>query len=334
MGRELSRALVRWVLVLAAWWPAPLLAAPPEGSGAPSATEVDDLIERGIAFRRSGEDARALAVFKRAEQLAPRAARIRVHLAAVHQALGRWEEADRYLVSALEEPSDPYIVKHQGILAEARRTIDAHLASLDVTGSPPGAKVWLNGRSLGTLPLTRPVRVAAGIYTLEVELEGYYPVVRSVALPGGELIREEVSLTRGSPSAAASNDAHPREPTAPDSSSPRWLPWTFAGLAAAATGGAALALVARERSVERYNDDSVCLPLDGRTRGEACGAERRAGDRAETWMWVGAATAGAFAVASVMTFWLLAPDDTHPERPAASASCGIGLTLVQCSGRF
>jgi hypothetical protein len=334
MGWKLSRALAPLALMLMVWWPSSLSAAPSDGAEAQLATEVDDLVERGIGFRRAGEDASALAVFLRAEQLEPRAARIRVHLAAVYQALGRWEDADRYLVLALEDPSDPYIIKHQAILAGARRTIDAHLASLDVTGSPSGATVSLNGRSRGVLPLPRPLRVAAGIYTLEVKLDGYYSVVRSVALPGGELLREEVSLTRGSPSVRAPKAPRLLPPVAGDASTRRWLPWTFAGLAVAAAGGATVALVARERRVDRYNDDSVCLPIDGRTRGETCDAERRAGDRAETWMWIGAATAGAFAMASAMTLWLLAPDSAHQEQPTAAATCGVGLMLVQCSGRF
>jgi hypothetical protein len=333
MGCKLSRALAPLALMLTVWWPASLSAAPSEGAEAELAPEVEDLVESGIALRRAGEDASALASFLRAEQLAPRAARIRVHLAAVYQALGRWEEADRYLGLSLEDPSDPYIVRHQRILADARRTIDSHLASLDVTGSPAGASVSLNGRSRGVLPLARPLRVAAGIYTLEVRLDGYYPVVRSVALPGGELLREEVSLTRSSPSVGATGP-RPLSPATADPSSHRWLPWTFAGLAVAATGGATVALVLRERSVDRYNDDSVCLPIDGRTRGETCDAERRAGDRAETWMWIGAATAGAFAIASGMTLWLLAPDSDHQAQAKEAASCGVGLALVQCSGRF
>jgi hypothetical protein len=184
------------------------------------------------------------------------------------------------------------------------------------------------------LPLARPFRVVAGIYTLEVKLDGYYSEVRSLALPGGELLREEVSLTRRAPSAGAPSDGRPLLPVPADASSPRWLPWMFAGLAGAATAGATVALVARERSVDRYNDDSVCLPLDARTREETCAAERRAGDRAETWMWVGAATASAFAVASLTTFWLLAPDSDHPEQPPVATSCGVGLGLVQCRGRF
>src|SRR6187431_1657393 len=53
--------------------------------------EAEALIERGITYRRNGEDAEALPLFQRAEQLALESTRVKVHLAATYQALGQWE---------------------------------------------------------------------------------------------------------------------------------------------------------------------------------------------------------------------------------------------------
>jgi hypothetical protein len=297
-------------------------------------SDVDDFIARGIALRHSGDDARALALFQRAEQLQPNSARIRVHLAATYQALGHWEDADRYLKLALEDASDPYVQKNQAILAAARRTIDAHLATLELTGDPPGAHVWLNGRSIGTLPLAQSVRVEAGTYTLEVKLEGHYPVKRNLALAGGALARERVSLAPLARASVPEEGASAGEAKR-DSRELQWLPWTFAGLAAGAGAGAALAWAARERHVANWNDDTVCLPANGRTRAQTCGAEHSAGDRAETWGWVGIAAAGAFATASVVSFVLIGSGTEEAEQPASSAvSCGLGFAQVACSGHF
>jgi hypothetical protein len=330
--RESAWRVGYFCVVLLGSWPRPLLAAPTEpNSPVDQAAEVEDLITRGIALRRAGDDAHALALFQRADELQPRSTRIRVHLAAACQALGRWEEADRYLALALEDPADPYVQKHQAILAAARHTIDGHMASVELTGDPPGAQLWLNGRALGTLPLTQLLRVEAGIYTLEARLRGHYPVTRSLALPGGVLTREQISLAP-----VTSADVPPASPhAAAPSSSLQWLPWTFAGLAAGAGVGTALAWAARERHVERWNDDSACLPPNGKTRGESCAAEHDAGDRAESWMWVGAATAGAFAVASLVSFWLVGSAGPEQEQPSVGAlQCGLGGALVQCAGRF
>jgi tetratricopeptide (TPR) repeat protein len=321
--------------VLSFAWPQLGHAEAGRAHSAEETNDVDDLVTRGIALRHAGEDARALVLFQRADQLQPGSARIRVHLAAAYQALGHWEDADRYLTLALEAATDPYVQKNQAILADARRTIDEHLATLELTGDPPGARVSLNGRSLGTLPLSHPVRVEAGTYTLEVQLDGHYPVQRSLVLAGGALARERVSLAPL---------AQPSMPEAPGTSasggereSPklRWLPWTFAGLAAGAGAGAALAWAARERHVARWNDDSVCLPDNGMTRGQACGAEHSAGDRAETWGWVGIAAAGAFTTASVVSFVLIGSSADDVEQPTSAAvRCGLGIAQLQCGGRF
>lgn len=304
-------------------------AGPAEAKAQENTAQVNDLVERGIALRRAGDDQRALMVFQQAEKLQPRSARVLVHLAAAHQALGQWEDADRYLALALDNPNDPYVQKHQAMLASARRTIDGHVASLDIIGGPRGAKIWLNGRALGTLPLAAPVRVAAGIYTLEARLAGHYPVIRSVALGGGSLVREQILLAPEVPRQTSSSLA---EVDAGVNSSSKWLPWTFAGLAAGAGAGAVVALVVREQNVDRFNDDTDCLPTNNTPRGVACEDELDAGKSAETWMWVGTAAAGAFAAASIVTFLLMdAPDS---DEQSTALSCGVGLGLVECAGRF
>jgi len=99
---------------------------------------------------------------REAERVEPDSTRVRVHLAAVYQALGNWEAADRYLTLALQDPSDPYVQKHQAILANARRTVDGHIGALELTGGPRGTEILLNGRLVGRLPLQQTIRVQAG----------------------------------------------------------------------------------------------------------------------------------------------------------------------------
>ena len=101
-----------------------------------ASSEAGELIDRGIALRRSGDDEGALPLFVQAEKLEPDSTRVLVHLAATYQALGQWEQADRYLARALRDPTDPYVQKHQGTLAAARRTVDGHIARLRLSGGP------------------------------------------------------------------------------------------------------------------------------------------------------------------------------------------------------
>lgn len=326
-------ALPLALLCSVAFWGLPSEA----GAQAGSTAQVDDWVERGIALRRAGDDVRALEAFRRAEKLEPDSARVRVHLAATYQALGRWEEADRYLALALEDPTHPYVQKHQEILAAARRTIDRHMATLEIFGGPRGARVHLNGQPIGTLPLEQPLRVRAGIYTLEAQLPGHYPITRSVALAGGALVREQLSLTpiSGEMSGGAAGTGT-RDDAGAATGGARWLPWAFAGLAAGAGAGSAIAWAAREGHVDRWNDDGACLSEERPqlTREELCRGEREAGERAETWMWIGAASAGAFAAASVVSFWLLDVGAAEEEGAITVARCGVGFAAVQCVGRF
>ena len=296
--------------------------------GEESATAASGLVERGIALRRGGDDAAALPLFQEAERLEPSSTRVMVHLAAVYQALGQWEQADRYLTRALRDPNEAYVHKHQAMLAEARRTVEAHIARLRLTGGPEGTEVRLNGKSIGTLPMTETTRIEAGVYTLEASLAGHYPVTRSIALAGGALAQETVELTpHRKRELAVVRDA---EPVVEDGDS-HWLAWTLGGLAAASAGGTVFAWAKREQHAELWNDNERCLSTT-RTRGQLCGSELDKGERAETWMWIGGAATVVFSGAAIGSLWLDERSDDVAE--SASVSCGVGLAAVQCAGRF
>jgi hypothetical protein len=281
------------------------------------------LVERGIALRRTGDDAAALPLFQEAERLDPDSVRIKVHLAAAHQALGEWEAADRYLTAALHDPTDPYIQRHESTLATARRTIDGHMGSLRVLGGPRGTQVRLNGRLVGTLPMEQTIRAEAGIYSLEATLPGHYPVTRSVALAGGAASRESIELT------PLGRQTQPGE-KASTGGRASWLTWTFGGLALGAGAVTVVSWAMRERHADRWNDDADCL-APGRTREQLCGDELDAGKRAETGMWIGAGATVALAAASVATLWFTGDD---AETGTAALGCGVGWSQVACRGHF
>jgi tetratricopeptide (TPR) repeat protein len=325
--RTYRKAVATLLLSVAAVGQANVSFALAPASKAEAVDDADGLVTRGIALRRSGEDARALELFQQAEQLDPESARVRVHLAATYQALGEWEAADRYLTRALENPADPYIEKHQATLASARHTIDEHIGSIEIVGEPRGTQIRLNGRLVGTLPIARAVRVKAGIYTLEAQLPGHYPVTRSVALAGGVLVRESVEL---SPLGSGVGQFQAEDKSAGTSSNRSWLTWTFAGLAVGAGVGTGIAWAKREQHADAWNDDDQCLSPT-QTREQLCGNERKDGERAETWMWVGTAATGTFAAAAVVSYFLNKDD---ADASSTALSCGVGLGEVLCAGRF
>ncbi len=315
---------------------APALAREPSRGPDASELEVSRLVERGIELRRQGQDAQALLLFEAALEKAPESARVRVHVATTHQALGQWLEADRYLRELLAEPGDPYVRKHRAALESARQFVDQHLGSLDIVGEPAGAEVRLSGRSIGSLPLSEPVRLPVGSYVLEVKSAGYYPVERPITITAAGLLRESVSLAARelAPPEPAPASSGAGAPAAEASSSPRWLTWTLAGVGAAAALTTGVAVLVRENHARRWNGDE-CLAPD-LTRGEVCGDELDAGRSAETVALAGGVVSGVFLAAALTSYLLEAPVEAAPGDSSASAAvrCGIGWASAACGGTF
>lgn len=326
---------------IAAWFGAAAIALALTGPAAAADSPQGELVDQGVNLRRSGDDDKALVVFERAESLSNTpSSRLLVHLAAVHQALGNWQQADSYLTRALSNPGNSYVKRHRATLDEARRRIDRQIGTLEVRGGPMGAQVFLNGQLQGTLPLERPLRVTAGVYNLELRHPGHYSTTRSIALAGGTIARESMNL---SPVSARERPKVGNQFSSSVDSQPHWLGWTFAGLSVASAASSIVAWRARERHAELWNDDSRCL-LNGRNRSESCDSELQAGRRAETWMYLGMAATSVFAIGSALRFALesLAPfnADSASKRASESASgkaslqCGVGALSLSCSGSF
>jgi PEGA domain-containing protein/tetratricopeptide repeat protein len=272
-------------------------AAPPAAANT-SDDSVDALVQQGIDRRRAGQDEEALRAFEAAEAKDPESVRVHVHLAATHQALGHWLQADRYLQGVLARADDPYVRRHRQTLEKAVEFVAHHIGSIEVGGSPRGAEVRIDGRQLGVLPLAA-TKLAVGAYQLEVSQPGHYPVRRPVVVSEGGVLRESVELAPVvEPASAPAPTRLTSTPLAGDApaadraaGSPRWLSWTLTGLAtgAAVTTGVAFAL--RERHATRWNSDD-CQQV-GRLRGELCPDEHAAVTRCGI-TWAGAACAGSF----------------------------------------
>jgi tetratricopeptide repeat protein/PEGA domain-containing protein len=294
--------------------------------------EVDAIVQRGIELRRVGREEEALAVFESALAKSPGSTRVKVHLAATHQALGQWIEAERYLSDVLQQSDDPYIRRHRATLDKAYAFVDGRLGSLDVVGGPEGAELVLSGRTIGQLPLSSPVRVPIGSYVLEVRKEGYYSVSRPVAIGGGSLLRESIVLgRRAGPTPVWTPSSEQSSSDEATRGSPRWLTWTLGG---AGLGAAAVSVVAfgiREKHAARWNGADCLSP--GLTRGQACPEELDSGRSAERWG-IGAGIVSGVLLGGAAASLLLerSPPAEHPD--LALDGCGIDLAGAHCFGSF
>ncbi|MEO5768665.1 MAG: PEGA domain-containing protein [Polyangia bacterium] len=157
--------------------------------------KVEAIVSHGIELRRLGRDSEALVEFQRAlkQRKTPR---IRAQVAVAEQALGLWAAAEADLLEAMKEGKDEWIVKNRLTLVNALKEIQEHLGSLEVWGSPVGARIVVNEKVVGTLPLVSPVRLSEDTVALRAEADGYFTINRTVRVKLGETAREHVELIR------------------------------------------------------------------------------------------------------------------------------------------
>jgi PEGA domain len=224
------------------------------------AEDADTLLRQGIALRKERKDREAFELFQRAVgiQKTPRALG---QLGLCEQALGLWPKAESHIKEALDAVGDPWTKKNRSTLEEAMRAIDAHLGSLEIWGEPADAEVLFNGRPVGALPATGPVRIEIGQVTVTVRAKGYADTIRAIDVKAGDSLRENVTLVAAAsapitppvalvapaPTASEQTPSLVAQPGATEGEASdrpvyaRWWFWT--GIGAVAAGGIAAAIL-------------------------------------------------------------------------------------------
>jgi hypothetical protein len=165
----------------------------------PAEDEAEALIKVGVTLRKEGKDFEAYDYFARAYQRV-QTPRTTAQLALVESALGRWVEAEEHLGTALGAEKNEWIAKNRAVLEEAMRTVEGHLAVIELRGEPAGARVVVNGKPAGQLPLGRPLRVGEGFVDVELRAEGYKTEHRTLDIkvgPGQQLFMKLEPLAIG-----------------------------------------------------------------------------------------------------------------------------------------
>jgi hypothetical protein len=247
------------------------------------ATEADDLIAQGLKLRQKDRDQDALALFQRAleQQPTPRAF---AQVGTCEQALGLWASAEAHIGEALRHPQDAWIKKNEAALRSALALVQQHLGSVDVWGTPPGARISIDGEVVAKLPMSQPARAMVGRRALTVEAAGFLAETRTVEVPADSLIREHVALRSlaatapsttpapsgltvmpGTPGITAASSAAPltAPPTAADSQPTifgKWWFWAIVGTVAVA-GGASIYLIATRNQSCQPSMGASCTNL-------------------------------------------------------------------------
>ena len=355
VAHMLLRVIVSvWAGVAIIWHSAPVRA---------DAAEVEALISKGNELRRAGTPGPALPYFQKAYELA-RTPRTAGQLGLAELAAGYPVDAAEHLTTALEKPDDPSIAKYRKMLTDALTTARSQIGELSVEGSPSGAEVTVDGRPIGVLPISAPVKLAAHNAEVVVRATGHEQHREMIPIVGGQRHALTVNLEKIEKPAEGSTivsvapappnvpmvtpETHPAvvvdqrggrdEGSSGSNSTLRTAAWIVgAGAVVAAGAGLALNLAARSN---RDDFNGSCVNMNGihmvpgqtltqvecENRSDAWQSDRR-------WSIVGYVSGAALAVTSGVLFWI-----SRPTSPTSGARAQLGCTPtptgLSCQGLF
>lgn len=150
-------------------------------SGPPD-QRATQLIDEGVALAAAGSTAAAIDKFTEAQTIFP-TPRGAGELGLAQENAGELALAESNVGEALLSPRDPWVKENKTKLKRAERRIKSQLGTLQLSGEPAGAEVFVNKRPIGKLPIHAPVRVQAGNLTITATAEGYDPFELLLDLP-------------------------------------------------------------------------------------------------------------------------------------------------------
>jgi len=299
--------------------PATTPAAPPS---AEVLKEAGERYARGLSLYGDGEFLLALVEFERAYQLSNNY-KVLYNIGQVRIQLGRYAKAKEALEDYLKAgganlSADRTQAVHKDLATLAERT-----ASLNVVTPEAGADISLDGKVIGTSPLTAPLIVDAGEHNLVLHKSGFYDSAQSVTLAGHDQLELKVELkpiplaTQGGPVNGEPVQVAPSKP-------PRTAMWASWG----ATGALAItAGVTGYLGMSKANDLETMRTTYPVTQSELEKTEKQA----RTYLTVSTVATGlAVAAGGVALYFTL---KTPKEKPAGVAF-GIAPDGVRLRGSF
>lgn len=242
------------------------LPAQAESAPAPSA-QVDQArghFERGAALFKEGSFDAALAEFKRAYEIVPNYK--------VLYNIGQSQIERHDYVAALRAFEDYLRQGAADVPSERREAVEREIANLKtrvasvaVKSNVRGAELFVDGVSVGTLPLATDPLVSAGTRRLSLKKTGYAPLERTVSVAGGDHPEVEMNL-EPLPSAVGS-ESQPTGPVTPiekpESRPVRTATWVSLAATGVFTGAAITFGLLAKKSNEDLDTELARYPADG-----------------------------------------------------------------------
>jgi hypothetical protein len=177
--------------------PVVALAAPPPSRDAVRA-EARERFDRGLRLFEEGDNAGALAEFRRVNELSPNRL-VLFNIGMVYAAMNRPVESADTLAQVLNDPG-PLTSDRQALARTTHEQQQARIAVLAVSSNTPAA-IEVDGVEVGRTPEKSKVRVPSGTHVVGALAPGHLPSRREVTVAGGataevrfELLPTESSL--------------------------------------------------------------------------------------------------------------------------------------------
>jgi PEGA domain len=182
MGR-LSRTIALIVSITSACAVAPRLAMAQPSPTDDVKNDARDRFDRGLRLFNEGDNAGALAEFKRAYDLIPNPV-VLFNIGLVYAAMGKAVEAVEVLDRVVADPGSLSADR----LDRARQTRDEQnkrIAQLVVT-TDVAATVEVDGVEVTKTPLAQPLRITGGVHVIGAIASGYAPSRKELTIAAGE----------------------------------------------------------------------------------------------------------------------------------------------------
>jgi hypothetical protein len=205
-ARWIAAALA--VALVGAVRPSTVRAAPPAANAAELAT-AKKLFETGLKLYREGSYREALAAFRRANDLSPRAS-IQRNIAQCNRDLKDFGAAYEAYQVLLARYGATMNAPDRRAVQRAIEELAMLTGTLRIAVTEPGATVALDDHEVGTTPLAAPLRVGLGPHVVTVTKAGFEPIRKEIKLGGGDEARVDGPTRRSRSSSTGRTSARRR----------------------------------------------------------------------------------------------------------------------------
>jgi tetratricopeptide (TPR) repeat protein len=311
-----------------AWAQPEAAPAPATAPSAPASPEVlkeaGERYARGLTLYGDGEFLLALVEFERAYQLSNNF-KVLYNIGQVRIQLGRYAKAKEALEDYLKAGGTNLSAERTQAVNKDLATLAERTASLNVVTSEAGADISLDGKIIGTSPLSAPVIVDAGEHTLVLHKTGFYDQSQSITLAGHDQADLTVELkpiplaTQAKSGDGRTTQVAPSKP----SHTAMWVSWAATGTLAATAGIVGYFGISKANELESMRTDY------GVTRSELDKAQ----SQARTLLAISDVTAGLAVVAGGVALYLTLSRPSEKPTPSGVA-LGIAPDGVRLRGSF